>query len=96
MFNYSELAALDLADIYEYTYLNYGEQQANKYTNEIEKKITFASEMPSVGRKCDQLMLGARRLDLRHHAVFYIINHDGLLVIRILHQSSDYAHQFDA
>ena len=86
MYRLSQKAAEDFGDIYEYTFLNFGEEKANSYTEEMEQCLFTLSEAPFVGRACDDLLVGVRRHDHQRHAIFYRVREFDIFVIRILHQ----------
>ena len=84
MYKLSNKAAEDFEKIYEYTYLNFGENKADSYTDEIDKCLLLLSESPQIGRVLDKIKKGIYRHD--HHAIFYLIESENIFVIRILHQ----------
>ncbi len=86
MFKLSKKAADDFGNIYEYTYLNFGEVQADRYTDEMESCLLNLSEAPMMGRDCSELSAGIRRHDFQKHAIFYRVRDADIFVIRILHQ----------
>ncbi|MCB0738792.1 MAG: type II toxin-antitoxin system RelE/ParE family toxin [Bacteroidetes bacterium] len=86
MYKLSQKAAEDFGDIYEYTYLNFGEYQADKYTEEMEVCLQTLSEAPFIGRDCGELKEGVRRYEHQKHAIFYRVREFDIFVIRILHQ----------
>lgn len=85
MYKLSQKAADDFGDIYEYTFLNFGEEQADNYTEEMELCLQTVSEAPFIGRDCSDLRLGIRRHDHQKHAIFYRVRDFDIFVIRILH-----------
>lgn len=86
MYKLSQKAADDFGDIYEYTFLNFGEEQADNYIEEMESCLQTASEAPFIGRDCSGLRPGIRRHDHQKHAIFYRVRDLDIFVIRILHQ----------
>ncbi|MCV5638029.1 type II toxin-antitoxin system RelE/ParE family toxin, partial [Vibrio parahaemolyticus] len=52
MYKLSQKAADDFGDIYEYTFLNFGAEQADNYTDEMEQCLQTLSEAPFIGRDC--------------------------------------------
>lgn len=86
MFKLSQKAAEDFGDIYQYTYINFGERQADCYTDEIEHCLTNLSQAPMMGRDCSELGAGVRRHDFQKHAIFYRVREVDIFVVRILHQ----------
>lgn len=86
MYKLSQKAADDFGDIYEYTFLNFGEDKADGYTEEMEQFLTVLSEAPFIGRDCSELRSGVRRHDHQKHVIFYRVREFDVFVIRILHQ----------
>ena len=86
MYKLSKKAADDFGDIYEYTFLNFGEDKADYYTEEMELCLTVLSEAPFIGRDCSELRSGVRRHDHQKHVIFYRVREFDVFVIRILHQ----------
>lgn len=86
MYKLSQKAAEDFGDIYEYTHLNFGECQAEKYTEDMESCLQTVSEAPFIGRECNDLREGVRRHDFQKYAIFYRVREHDIFVIRILHQ----------
>ncbi|WP_235231041.1 type II toxin-antitoxin system RelE/ParE family toxin [Vibrio paracholerae] len=70
MYKLSQKAADDFGDIYEYTFLNFGAEQADNYTDEMEQCLQTLSEAPFIGRDCSELRSGVRRHDHQKHAIF--------------------------
>ncbi|MGY5652745.1 type II toxin-antitoxin system RelE/ParE family toxin [Vibrio cincinnatiensis] len=86
MYKLSLKAEEDFGNIFEYTYLNFGEEQAELYTEEMEICLQTISEAPFIGRDCSELKGGIRRHDHQKHAIFYRVREFDIFVIRILHQ----------
>jgi toxin ParE1/3/4 len=86
-FRFSRRAESDLLDIGDYTLRTWGEHQAVRYLGELEDCCRMLSENPALGRLCDDVRPGLRRLEHGKHVVFYRQEPDGILVSRILHQS---------
>ncbi|TOE91522.1 type II toxin-antitoxin system RelE/ParE family toxin [Vibrio parahaemolyticus] len=60
MYKLSQKAADDFGDIYEYTFLNFGAEQADNYTDEMEQCLQTLSEAPFIGRDCSELRSGVQ------------------------------------
>lgn len=86
MYKLSKKAAEDFGNIYDYTFLNFGEDQADKYTDELESVLKNISEAPFIGRDCDDLKAGIRRHEYQKHSIFYRIREMDVFIVRILHQ----------
>jgi toxin ParE1/3/4 len=85
-FRFSRRAEADLVRIAEYSLRSWGETQAARYLGEMEKCCPTLADNPALGRPCDDVRPGLRRLEHGKHVVFYRRQLSGILVIRILHQ----------
>ena len=52
------LAEQDLVDIWLYSFNNWGEHQADKYIDELEKAFLLLAENPGTGTSCDEVRQG--------------------------------------
>lgn len=86
MYKLSRLAVEDFTLIYEYSLLNFGIIQADKYTEHLESSFHLLSNSPLMGRECTELGLEVRRYDYQRHAIFYRQREHDIFIIRILHQ----------
>jgi toxin ParE1/3/4 len=73
-------------DIATYTVNTWGRDQAMRYIDALEACCQRLADKPELGRACDQVRPGLRRLEYGRHVVFYRIAADGIMVSRILHQ----------
>jgi toxin ParE1/3/4 len=85
-FRFSKLARLDLIDISNYTLDRWGVDQAIRYLDSLEKCFGLIAANPNIGRKCDHLRKGYRRIEHEKHVIFYRSDKTGILIVRILHQ----------
>ena len=86
----STKATHDLEQIWQYTYLRWSEQQADRYYNLIIQKIDFIAQHPTVGRTMNDIKEGYRHYAVESHIIFYRISENGtVIIIRILHQQMD-------
>jgi len=83
----SGLAELDLADIADYTTDTWGAKQANLYLDSLAECFIRIARMPSLGRACDSVHAGFRRIEQGKHVIFYRPDERGVFISRILHQS---------
>ena len=89
VYSLSRRAAIDLGGIHEYTTLNFGLAQAQRYLNGMHQRFEDLARQPMLGRSADQLAPDLRRYEYRSHVVFYMAAHEGVLIVRVLHQSMD-------
>jgi toxin ParE1/3/4 len=71
MYKLSNLAVEDFTAIYEYTLLNFGDIQADNYTDYLESTFRLLSSSPLMGYECPEIADGVRRHDHQRHAIFY-------------------------
>lgn len=58
MYKLSRLATEDFAAIYEYSLLNFGAEQADSYTEDLEKVFVLFSQSPFMGSACADIGSG--------------------------------------
>jgi toxin ParE1/3/4 len=73
-------------DIGAYTLRAWGKDQTIRYIDDLETCCRQLADNPELGRRCDHIRPGLRRLEHARHVVFYRIEEGGILVSRILHQ----------
>jgi toxin ParE1/3/4 len=81
-----ERAQSDLAAILDYTLDTWGEEQAVKYLVELTTCFELLTTTPYLGRACDALSPGLRRVEHGKHVVFYRVAGEDIRISRILHQ----------
>jgi toxin ParE1/3/4 len=86
-FRFSRRAEADLLSIGNYTLRTWGKAQAARYIGELEVFCQSLADNPALGRPCDDVRRGMRRMEDGKHVVFYRQELNGILVSRILHQS---------
>jgi toxin ParE1/3/4 len=86
-FRFSRRAEADLLGIGRYTLRKWGKAQTSRYLSELEASCQTLAENPALGRACDDIRPGLRRLEHGKHVIFYRQEPAGILVSRILHQS---------
>jgi toxin ParE1/3/4 len=85
-FRFSRRAEDDLLSIGDYTLRTGGKAQAARYIGELEVCCQTLADNPALGRLCEDVRPGLRRLEHGKHVVFYRHERGGVLVSRILHQ----------
>jgi toxin ParE1/3/4 len=86
-FRLSHRAEADLFDIGLYTFRTWGEIQTDRYIRQLEDCCQLLADNPALGRKCDEIRPGLRRMRQGKHVVFYRQEPGGILISRIRHQS---------
>jgi toxin ParE1/3/4 len=83
---FSRRAEDDLLSIGGYTLRAWGRAQAIRYLDDLEACCRMLAANPAIGRGCDDIRPGLRRMERGRHVVFHRENAGGILVSRILHQ----------
>jgi len=83
----SRLARLDLIDIADYTLDTWSMDQALRYLDSLEVCFNRLSETPKIGRRCDRIRPGYRRVEHERHVILYRSDADGIFIGRVLHQA---------
>jgi toxin ParE1/3/4 len=82
----SKLARLDLMDIADYTVDTWGPEQTQRYLDGLEACFNRLVKTPLIGRPCNQICMGYRRIEHEKHVILYRTNHEGIFISRVLHQ----------
>jgi toxin ParE1/3/4 len=86
LLRFSRRAEADLLSIGAYTFRTWGQDQTIRYIDELEACCLVLAGNPALGRSCDDVRRGLRRMECGRHVVFYRQDAGGILVSRILHQ----------
>jgi len=84
-YSFSRLARLDLIEIAEYILDRWGLRQAERYLGSLEECFKLLVQTPQMGRPCDQIRPGYRRIEREKHVVIYRIDQESIFICRILH-----------
>lgn len=85
-YRFSKRAELDLLSIGTYTIDTWGETQLVRYMEDLETCCKTIAKNPLLGRPCDQIRPGLRRITQSKHVIFYRQEPEGIVISRILHQ----------
>jgi toxin ParE1/3/4 len=85
-FRFSRRAEADLVDIGVYTLRTWGQAQVVRYLGDLETCCQTLADNPRLGRTCDHIRPGLRRMEQGKHVIFYRQKRGGILISRILHQ----------
>ena len=90
-FVYSEHAADDLKDIFKYSFEAFGPTQAERYDVGLKSSVEIAASFPASGRAYETAEGDVfRSYSSGRHVIFYRIEEERILVVRILHASMDF------
>ncbi len=85
----TESAAADLTNIWQYTYEQWGEGQADRYLYGIDNCCNGLGDKPLLGKPCAELDPDLRVYRFEHHYIFYLIDNSIPTIIAVLHERMD-------
>jgi toxin ParE1/3/4 len=85
-FRFSSRAEADLLSIGAYTIRTWGEDQAIHYIVELAASCQMLADNPALGRSCEDIRSGLRRIECGQYVLFYREEIKGVLISGILHQ----------
>ncbi len=95
-FYLTKKAVEDLNDIWNYTYEEWSERQADKYYFSLLKSIQLLAEKPNSGKKYDIVLTELLGYKSEQHIIFYsVLSTNEIEVVRILHGSMDLKSKFE-
>ncbi len=81
-------AQADLIDIWHYIGEN-NEAAADRILDDIDRKLTFLSNSPYIGRERIDLGSSLRSFPVGSFVIFYVPIENGIEVVRVLHGARD-------
>lgn len=87
--SFTAAAKADLAAIDEYSAIEFGHDVADEYSRGFTKAFNLLRDHPHVGAAYPELGKGIRCLTHHRHRIFYIVQHDLVLILRIVHYARD-------
>ena len=89
-YHLTNLAANDLADIWNYTFKTWSERQADKYYDLLLLACNDLAKNPKMGKKYEIVTQGILGYKIGEHIIFYsCVSKDEIEVARILHGMMD-------
>ena len=85
----SATAIKDLDGIWEYTFLNWSKDQADRYHNLLMNEIEYVAENKIGGKSMNHVKEGYLVTYVKSHMIFFKRNEGIVEIIRILHQKMD-------
>lgn len=82
----SQPAKRDLISILFYTQDEWGVEQADRYYDSLLRTFQSLAVSPRIGMVSDSIARGLRRFPVEQHVVFYKIEKNGILIVRLLHK----------
>ncbi len=89
-FQLTHKAKSDLKEITLFSSHRWGREQRNIYIKQFDDAFWLLAENPDMGKACDEIRHGYRKLPQGSHVIFYQqTGSHNILMIRILHKSMD-------
>ena len=88
-FNLTNRAKEDLRGIWDYTFINRGEAQADHYVTTLYKRFEWLADRPRVGKHRADIREGYYCFPHGAHVVFYLIREDAIDIIGVPHKHLD-------
>jgi toxin ParE1/3/4 len=74
----------DLSRLYEYGIMHYGLERADRYYNGLIARFEELAENPHLWQAVDHIRLGYRRSVYGRHSIYYRIDPNEIVIVRIL------------
>ncbi len=84
---YAKRAEADLTGIASFTARTWGAAQVDAYLVMLEECCESLRANPLLGRACEDVRPGLRRMEVGQHVVFYRLKGKRILVVRVLHRA---------
>jgi toxin ParE1/3/4 len=78
-------ARKDMEAVWLYSLSQWGEQQTERYIDDLTEAFGFLAESPKAGTACDHTRIGYRKYPVIRHAIYYRLTDYGIEIIRVLH-----------
>ncbi len=85
----SKRAEKEIAKILEYSYRNFGLDQAIKYKSGLEDCFQLLADNPDMGRECSDIRDGYFRHEHESHIIFYTQRSNNIFITAIIHDRMD-------
>lgn len=76
----------DIKKIWNYSFKEHGEAQADKYFDELIVGMNSIQNNPNIGVACDYIRLGYRQYQVNKHFIFYRLSDKKIYIVRVLHE----------
>lgn len=86
---FSPAAQVDVEQIWDYTCERWDFAQAERYIRSIQRAAERVADNPAIGRACDEVRAGYRRHAVGSHTLYYRVEGDLVVVVRVLHKRMD-------
>ena len=79
----------DLMKIFEYTAMNWGLGQADKYQDELFTGMLLITNQEQFGKEYPFAEIPYRKIHVKRHLIFYRIEDETCVIVRVLHDRMD-------
>ena len=80
----------DIKEIYKYSFISFGEEQAEKYYEGLEVKFKSILEKTAHSKDYSFIEPDLKRTNYGSHAIYFrVINKNEIIIIRVLNQKMD-------
>lgn len=86
---FTNAAVADLSEIDEYSLAHFGEDAAEAYMRGFDKAFVLLRDHPQAGAAAAGQGKAYRCLAHRKHRIFYRVENEKVLIVRILHHARD-------
>ncbi len=93
-FYFTEQAEKDLEAIIDFTLQRWGSVQSHTYIDTLQETAQILADNHLLGTERDGLSHGLRSFPYQSHLLFYVIQQEGITIVRVLHSSVDVARYF--
>ncbi|MDH5723014.1 MAG: type II toxin-antitoxin system RelE/ParE family toxin [Alphaproteobacteria bacterium] len=88
---FSQKASRDIDEIYLYGLINFGEDQADFYSEKMKKlMLETLRHNPEIGRLDTRVNPAVRRFEFESHVIFYDVTETEIIIVRILYGGMDF------
>ena len=88
-------ARRDLASIWSYTAEAWSRAQADDYTANLYRDMNRLHDFADMGSPHMSRVGNFRKLSSGHHLIFYVVDDDGVEIVRLLHERMDVRSVYD-
>ncbi len=88
-FTVSKAANTDIRSIARYTQDTWGRDQRQRYLNGLNEKFEVLAVMPEMAAERRDFQPPVRIHHYEKHLIIYVVTDNGILIVRVLHQSQD-------
>lgn len=88
-FYFTEQAEKDLETIIDFTVQRWGVAQSYSYIDDLQAIAQILADNPLLGAEREELSQGLRSFPYQSHLLFYVLQKEGIVFVRVLHASVD-------